>query len=141
MIKAIASALWKHKGTAFNVGVGAYSGVDAYQQARQEGSSKAGAVAGAAVEAALPMLLSFPAYMAVEAVKEAPQLFISGGEALHQKRRQVAMEQSNMAFSNAHFNDTQQTYTMRQRGMAIAQRSQYNTQQALLGNEAKYMMK
>ena len=141
MIKAIASALWKHKGTAFNVGIGAYSGVDAYQQARQEGSSKAGAVAGAAVEAALPMLLSFPAYMAVEAVKEAPQLFISGGEALHLKRREVAMEQSNMAFSNAHFNDTQQTYTMRQRGMAIAQRSQYNTQQALLGNEAKYMMK
>lgn len=30
---------------------------------------------------------------------------------------------------------------MRQAGMAIAQRSRYNVQQAMLGNEAKYMMR
>ena len=44
-------------------------------------------------------------------------------------------------FAHAQFNDTEQAYTMRQAGMAIAKRSRYNINQAMLGNEAKYMMK
>ena len=39
------------------------------------------------------------------------------------------------------FNDTEQVHTMREAGMNMLQRSKYNTQMALMGNEAKYMYK
>jgi len=75
------------------------------------------------------------------ALKDGPRLAVEGMAAADTWRRNPARSNSNEAFVNAQFEDTQQVHTMRQAGMAIAQRSRYNTQVAMMGNEASYMMK
>lgn len=151
MLKAIAGKImssFKSKGgtgvadfvknNKFNTAIAGYSGYSGYKDAKEEGASTAGAVVKGAAEAAIG-LLGWEAYLAYFAATELPGMAINGVDALDKYRRRLAKEGSNQAFVNAQFNDTQQTYTMRQRGMAIAQRSQYNMKQAMLGNEAKYM--
>lgn len=145
MLKAVGRALGNiakhHKMAAFNTGVSIWAGVDSYQTAREEGSSKLGAAAGAMVDAALPFVLGAPAYAAYFAATELPELAVSASDALGTYKRNMAKTSSNRAFVNAHFDDTQQAFTMRQAGMQIAERSRYNIQQAMLGNEARYMRK
>jgi len=137
LLKAVGKALWNNK---FNAGFGAWAGVSTYQDDIEQGSSTLGALAHAGVEAALP-LLSMPLYFGYEIATGAPAELMKGYDAADQWRRRVARENANVAFQSAHFDDTQQTYTMRQRGMAIAQRGRYNMKQAMMGNEAKYMMR
>lgn len=127
--------------TTGNALFGAYTAADTYQSAREEGSSRFGAAAKAGVEAALPMMMGLPAYMAYEAVTEGPQLAMSAYDALGTYKRKLGMAQSNQAFTNSHFQDSQQAYTMRQVGQQIAARSKNNSSYAMMGNEAKYMMK
>lgn len=145
MLKAVGNALGNiikhHKMSAFNVGFGALAGLDSYQTAREEGSSKMGAAAGAVADAAIPAILSAPVYGMYFAATELPSLAVSAADALGTYKRNIAKASSNRAFVNAHFDDTQQAFTMRQAGMAIAERSKYNMQQAMLGNEARYMRK
>ena len=50
--------------------------------------------------------------------------------------RQMNKANRRIPFSHSTFNDYRQAATMRQAGMQLAQNSQYNLQQALLGNEA-----
>ena len=145
MLRAVGKALGDvakhHKMTAFNVGVSAWAGIDSYQTAREEGGSKLGAAAGAAVDAALPFVLGAPAYAAYFAATELPELAVTVSDAMGTYQRNMAKTSFNRAFVNAHFDDTQQAFTMRQAGMQIAQRSKYNIQQAMMGNEARYMRK
>ena len=145
MLKAIGNALGNmvknHKMTAANAGFSAWAGIDSYQTARDEGGSKAGAIAGAVADAAIPAVLSAPAYGMYLAATELPSLAVSATDALGTYKRNMAKASSNRAFVNAHFDDTQQAFTMRQAGMAIAERSKYNMQQAMMGNEARYMRK
>lgn len=108
---------------------------------KEGGAGTLSAAASAGMDLALPMMMNVGPYLALEAVKELPSLAYNGYMAADQYRRQLGRQSRNNAFINAKFDDTEQTYTMRQAGMAIAQRSRYNTQQAMLGNEAKYMMK
>lgn len=140
MIKSIGKELMNYAShNKLNIGMGAYFGYDTYSEDRNEGHGMAYSLADAALEAALPMI-SMPAYIAYEALSNADML-VQGYDSMEKWSRQVAREQSNRAFASAHFNDTEQGYTMRQRGMAIAQRSKYNMEQAMMGNEAKYMMR
>jgi Sec-independent protein translocase protein TatA len=145
MLRAVGKALGnvvKHKKmAAFNAGLSAWAGIDSYQTAREEGGSKLGAAAGAVVDAALPFVLGAPAYAAYFAATELPELAVTASDAMGTYQRNMAKASSNRAFVNAHFDDTQQAFTMRQAGMAIAQRSKYNMQQAMMGNEARYMRK
>lgn len=141
MLKAIGNILKHHKMTAANVGFGIWAGSDAYQEAKQEGAGTIGAVASGVAEGALPMLLSFPGYLAYEAIANGGEYAMQGATALSAYRRNMARSMSNRGFVNAHFDDTQQAFTMRQAGMAIAERSKYNTQQAMMGNEARFMRK
>lgn len=137
MLKAVAQALWKNK---FNAAIGGYVGVSTYKDDREAGAGTMSSLAHAGLEAALP-LINLPAYFAYTAATVLPEATYKGYTAADQYKRKLAAEASNYAFVNARFNDTDQTYTMRQRGMEIARRGRYNTQQAMLGNEAKYMMK
>ena len=77
--------------------------------------------------------------MALEAVSAIPGAAVDFAQWQASYRRQLGREQRQAAFQNAAFQDTQSTYTMRQAGMAIAERSRYNTQQAMLGREASYI--
>lgn len=145
MLRAVGKALGdvvKHKKMqAFNIGLSAWAGIDSYQTAREEGGSKMGAAAGAVVDAALPYVLGAPLYAAYFAATELPELAVTASDAMGTYQRNMAKASSNRAFVNAHFDDTQQAFTMRQAGMAIAERSKYNMQQAMMGNEARYMRK
>jgi hypothetical protein len=141
MIKSIAKALWQNKGNVAMGGIGVYSASDTYQTARESGSGVASAGLQGAADFALPFMMGGWGYAAYEAATELPSLAVEGYQAADNYRRRLGREGMNHAFQNSTFNDTQQVHTMRQAGMAIAQRSRYNIQQAQLGNEAKYMMK
>ena len=137
MLKAVGNFLWKNK---INTAFSGWIATDTYQTDREEGRGAFASAAHAGLEAALPFL-SMPVYLGYEILSGAPKEVLNSYDAVDKYRRQIAYENSNRAFVSSHFDDTEQTYTMRQRGMAIAQRSKYNVQQAMLGNEAKYMMK
>lgn len=131
----------KKPGNLINVGFGGWAAADTYKTKRQEGHGAITSAAAAAFDATLPLMMGAPAYMGLQLVTGAPEAAMSGYTSYHQYKRQLAAESRNQAFMNAKFDDTEQAHTMRQAGMAIAQRSKYNMQHAMLGNEAKYMMK
>ena len=131
----------KNPGTTFNFGFGTWSAFDTYQEAREAGDSKFVSMGQAAVDFAMATMMGFVPYMAFQAVTSAPSAAVNLVHELDMRGRQLQVQNSNRAFQNSTFSDSEQAHTMRQAGMAIAQRSRYNTQQAMLGNEAKYMMK
>lgn len=116
-------------------------GTMTYQDAREQGQSVAGALGSAIFDTALSIGLSPAGYMAYQAIVDGPEMIQSGMNALETYKRQTAAAASNKAFVNSHFNDSDQIFTMRQAGMAVAERSKYNMQQAMMGNEARYMRK
>lgn len=128
-------------GTVANVAMGGYFGLDSYQEAKENGSGTAGAIGAAAMDTILPAAMGFVPYLAYEAVTHAPEMAMAGMNAYDQYSRGLGRAQRNAPFANSQFNDTEQVYTMRQAGMAIAQRSKYNMQQARMGREAQFMMK
>ena len=115
--------------------------MDTYQEAREAGDSKFIAAGQAVGEFAMASFMGLTPYLAFEAVTSAPTLAVDAAHEVGMRGRKMQVENTNRAFQNSSFSDTEQIYTMRQAGMAIAQKSRYNTQQAMLGNEAKYMMK
>lgn len=121
------------------LGLGVYSGVEEYQASREEGNGIGYSVARGAFEGILGLHPGL--WAAYHGLKDGPELVVQGITAADTWRRNIARSNSNQAFVNAQFEDTQQVHTMRQAGMAIAQRSRYNTQVAMMGNEASYMMK
>lgn len=138
-IGLLRASMLKNKGAIFNGGLGAYFAVDGYETARQEGSGVTGAAVHALTEAALPMMMGGWAYAGYLAATELPGLAVGAVEGYARYSRSLARQSKQTPFINAMFNETQQTYTMRQAGMALAQKSKYNLQQTLLGNEAQYL--
>ena len=142
MIKAIGKELMNYAShNKFNIGTGLYFGYDTYSEDKNQGHGTAYSLADAALETALPMMVGMPMYLGYELLANGGEMLTQGYDSMEKWSRQVAREQSNRAFASSRFNDTEQGYTMRQRGMAIAQRSKYNMEQAMMGNEAKYMMR
>lgn len=142
LVGGLAKHIMSNKMSSATTAFGIISGLDTYQTAREEGGSFLGAVGSAAADIALPMMMGAVPYLALSVGKELAGAAISGGyDAYRQYASNLGQIHRANAFSNASFNDTEQVHTMRQAGMAIAQRSRYNTQQAMMGNEAKYMMK
>lgn len=137
----LAKTILSNKMTSLNVAFSGISALDTYQTEREEGAGFAKATASAVFDAALVSTVGFVPYLAYFMAKEIPGLAVDAYQAYGQYSRQLGAMQKQQAFQNAKFNDTEQAYTMRQAGMAIAQRSKYNIQQAMLGNEAKYMMR
>ena len=139
MLGSLAKKIMANKMTSLNAAMSLGFGVDSYMTAKEEGSSTAGALGKAAFDTVLPMVTGFVPYLAFEAVTSIAPAAIQGYD---QYSRQLGAEYNKRGpFAHAQFNDTEQAYTMRQAGMAIAKRSRYNINQAMLGNEAKYMMK
>lgn len=126
-----------------NIAMSGYFGIDAYQEAKQEGSSTVGALGSGISSAALPFVIpgGIFGYLGFELATSAPGLAVDGYRELNQYRRKLGQQQQHKAFQDVSFQENQQTYTMRQAAMAIAARSRYNTDIALQGKEAKYMFK
>lgn len=141
ILKGAASWAMHNKGKAAGTGFGLWFGVDEYQTKKEEGSSTIGAVASAGFEAALPFVMGGWAYAAYEAVTELSPMAVEAYQGLSDARRQMGRDQRQQAFSSMSFNDTEMTHTMRQAGMAQAEKAKYNMQVARMGQEAKYMMK
>ena len=127
-------------GGALNAGFAAWQAMDTYNESRQNGSGQVASavkgVADAALWWAVPLQMT-----ALEVASSLPTAAMEFAHWQASYRRQLGREQRQAAFQNAAFQDTQSTYTMRQAGMAIAERSRYTTQQAMLGREASYMKK
>jgi len=138
---AALGAIAKYGGKILNGATGLYFGMETYGEARREGASKGTAFAKGAAEFAMGVALGPMSYLGLQLATGIPSAGYEFMKWQAQYRRQLGREQKQAAFQNAAFQDTQATYTMRQSGLAIAERSRYNTQQAMLGNEARFMKK
>ena len=134
----VGSLVSKYGGEALGLGLGVYFGAQDYADMRKEGQSKISSFAHAAGDFTVATLApSF--YMGVQLASGIPQAAYGAWKMQREYRRNLANEQLNKPFGTASFMDTQQNYTMRQAGMAIAQQSNYATRSAMLGNEARFM--
>lgn len=142
MLQSIAkNILRNHKMTALNTVVGGAFAAGTYDDARQSGDGVGSSLLQAGGDFAGTMLMGGGLYMGLQMVAGGGKAAIEGYNALDQKRRQVGRDMRQEAFSSAQFNDTEQTYTMRQAGMAIAKRARGNADLVQLGNEASFMAK
>ena len=109
-----------------------------YNESRNAGDGvvKAGVKAGAQFVAG-EMLGAW--MMPVMLAKNLPSLAVSAVETTQNITRKMNSATRIQTFGEAQFQDTQQLATMRQAGMEMAKMSQYNLQQAIMGNEAQYM--
>lgn len=125
-------------GSAMSVGMPLYFGMQEYKAAREEGNSMLMSGARAVGDFAVSEMMGM-GYLGLQLAPLIPKGAVGLAESLNSMSR--SMNQAAVAgpFSNATFNDTQQTYTMRQAGMQLAQASKYNLQQTLMGNEAQYL--
>lgn len=131
------------KHNKMNIGMTAVfmpSNLDDYEERRANGDGALVAGAATAFDVGTTMFMNLKQMTAIGLLTSSGDIV----DGLHQadtNGRQLKAQKYAKAFSNAQFNDTEQVHTMRQAGMAMLQRSKYNTQAALMGNEAKYMYK
>lgn len=141
MAKTVQGAIWEKM--VKNVGVGtvlnAAFTVKDYKDAKEQGYSTTGAAAKALGTNIMMTVIGPGKFLGMQMAMEAPALAIKGYEAMAKQARSMAAMGTNKPFQNATFVDTQQAYTMRQAGLQLAKASQYNTQQAMMGNEASFM--
>lgn len=132
-----AKKLFTVQGT-FGVGLNLFNAKATYDEERKEGRGVVGSLARAGVDFALGEVLGMK-YMGLMAAQAAPRMAVKGVEGLGKLTREKNNMQRHEAFGYASFQDTQQLATMRQSGMEMAKMANYNLQQTLMGNEAKYM--
>lgn len=134
---AAADTVWNHKGMAINAGLGSWAAMSTFDDARHEGSGIVSSALQAVAEGFIGSTI--PGALALTA----KDLIPAGYEFIQSERAMLRQESahSQVPFSNAYFQDQPQFATMRQAGMALAKKSEYNLQQAQLGNEARYMHK
>lgn len=113
--------------------------VGTYKDNRREGRSVLSSAVRAGADFVLSETLGAPAYMAIQLIKEAPDLAVKGASALFKETRRLNSSSRLTTFGDASFQDTQQLATMRQSGMELAKMSQYRLEQTLMGNEARYL--
>jgi len=122
-----------------SLGIPLFFGKQAFDRSREEGHGVAMSAARGIGDYVVPRSIGYGNYMALQAASSVPKLAVNAMQSLDEKSRVMNRSQKNSPFNNATFVDTQQNYTMRQAGMQMAKASQYNLQQSLMGNEAKYM--
>jgi hypothetical protein len=126
-------------GSAIGVGLDAYFAMGDYKDSREKGNSRFESAAIGVGNFALYQTLGFWPTVAMQALPALPSAAVNGYEALGKLTRQMNQQGKQVPFVNSSFHDYNQAFTMRQAGMQMAQASQYNLQQTLLGNEAAYL--
>ncbi len=117
----------------------AWAGHSAYTTAKKEGAGTTSAIARGVGEGIMVDIMGLPLYAAFHGLRWAPGAATSAAEGLGTYARGMQDTRPNMPFRNNTFVDTQTTYTMRQAGMQMAQRSRHNLQHAMLGEEARFL--
>ena len=111
-----------------------------YSDRREQGTSRLGSLAHAATELVLPEFLGWKTHMALSGLGFLPGVAVQGMQSVAQMGREYERAVRDQSpFRTNTFVDSQQIYTMRQAGMALAEQSKYALQQTLIGNEAQYM--
>jgi len=119
--------------------VGHYA-ISQYSDYRQEGRGMLSSAGSAVFDAALPELMGFGPYLAYEGISHAPSMVIGGAQFVARQSRELERATRDQSpFRNNTFVDSQQIYTMRQAGLALAEQSKYALQHSLMGDEARFM--
>ena len=124
-------------GGAIGAGLDAYQFFSTYNEKKQEGRSGAYSFISGLSSAYLTNIIGAKTFIGLSAVQNVPKLAVGGYETLSKQARSMSMG-LNQPFATSTFVDNPQIYTMRQAGMALAERSKYNLQQTIMGNEARY---
>lgn len=132
--KNLRKSAFKNFGHVMNIGFA----ISDYKDAKEAGHSTAGAITRAGMEFVKGEVLGawYPVAMLAKSV---PKLAVTAAEGLNTMSREMNSMSRRQLFGDAQFQDTQQLATMRQSGMELAKMSQYNLQQALMGNEAEHL--
>lgn len=125
-------------GSAFKIGMPLYFGMQEYKTAREEGNGLIMSGARAVGDFAVSEMMGL-GYIGLGLAPLIPKGAVGIAESLNSMSRSMNRAAVSGPFTSGTFNDTQQTYTMRQAGMQLAQASKYNLQQTLMGNEAQYL--
>ena len=144
--KALSSG-WKYAkenpwSTAGHVGLNGFFGISAYNESREQGNGMLTSALKAGVELGYYAVTPMKWAIGIDLLKGAGSMAVSAGESANQLMRSYERDiRDQTAFKNYTWVDGPQVATMRQAGMHLAQRSKYQLQQALMGNEAQYMHK
>lgn len=121
-------------------GMNLFSSVNAYKENRQKGGTVLGSTLKAGATFAIMDAMNPLIGTGVQMLESVPGIVEKGMTTYSQMSRQMNSMTRFQTFGQGNeFVDTQQLATMRQSGMEMAQMSQYNLQQAMMGNEAQYM--
>lgn len=123
---------------AFGTGLNLFNTIATYKEERKEGKGVVNSLARAGIDFALGEALGMK-YLGIMAAQALPRVAVKGIETAGKLTREKNNMQRHEAFGYASFQDTQQLATMRQSGMEMAKMANYNLQQTLMGNEAKYL--
>lgn len=120
----------------------AMSGITAigkYKDSRKEGRGVVSSATRAGVDFAASQLMGPALYMGLTAARVAPKLAVNGAMYLQNEVRQMNTASRFRVFGDASFQDNDNLATMRQSGMELAKMANYNLEQTLMGNEARYL--
>ncbi len=112
-----------------------------YNKNRFEGDNLATAGAKALAVGAFSYITHPATYIGAGIIKNAPSKAISAIERVGQKARSLERTASAAPFTSNTFIDNKQIFTMRQAGVSAMQKSKYDTEHAMKGNEAQYFHK
>ena len=115
-------------------------GYSQFKEHREEGKTVLSSAAHTAYDLILPEFLGWKTHLFLQVASGLPKALVEQGVNMSQTVRQYQQAVRDQSpFRNQTFVDSQQVYTMRQAGMAMAEQSKYALQQTLIGNEARYM--
>lgn len=123
-------------GLLLNVGMN----LPGYFDYRAEGKGRLNSLAHTAFDMILPEFLGWKLTLGFQLAEALPGAAVGGLQKVAQVGREyerAARDQS--PFRTNTFVDSQQIYTMRQAGMALAEQSKYQLHQTMMGNEARFM--
>lgn len=134
----IAKRLGENKLGTASAMLGAGIGVHEYMQNRNEGDSRVGAATKAIGETVVAGAIGPGKYVAGLFLVQTPKAATNAFNSLNIQARELERMGYASPFSNGHFVDNPQLYTMRQASMAMIEQAKYAQEHAMQGNEAQY---
>ena len=127
------------KASKVDLAMSGISAIGKYKDSRKEGRGVISSTTRAGVDFAASQLMGPALYMGLTAARVAPKLAVNGAMYLQNEVRQMNTASRFRVFGDASFQDNDNLATMRQSGMELAKMANYNLEQTLMGNEARYL--
>lgn len=127
------------KASKVDLAMSGISAIGKYKDSRKEGRGVMSSATRAGVDFAASQLMGPALYMGLTAARVAPKLAVNGAMYLQNEVRQMNTASRFRVFGDASFQDNDNLATMRQSGMELAKMANYNLEQTLMGNEARYL--